>query len=47
MQFHPVLLLPRHDGQLGGHVLEAVPGALVLWVGRVLDRKRRKRKTAT
>lgn len=37
VQFHPVLLLPRHDGQLGGHVLEGVPGALVLWVWLVLD----------
>lgn len=31
VQFHPVLLLPRHDGQLGSHSLEAVPGTLVLW----------------
>lgn len=30
MQLHPVFLLPGHDGQLGGHGLEAVPGALVL-----------------
>lgn len=31
VQLHPVFLLPRHDGQLGGHGLEAVPGALLLW----------------
>lgn len=36
VQLHPVLLLPRHDGQLGGHGLEAVPWALVLWVWLVL-----------
>lgn len=30
VQLHPVLLLPGHDGQLGGHGLEAVPGALLL-----------------
>lgn len=31
VQLHSVFLLPRHDGQLGGHGLEAVPGALLLW----------------
>lgn len=31
VQLHALLLLPRHDGQLRGHVLEAVPGALALW----------------
>lgn len=36
VQLHALLLLPRHDGQLGGHVLEVVPGALALWVGLVL-----------
>lgn len=36
VQLHPVLLLPRHDGQLGSHGLEAVPWALVLWVWLVL-----------
>lgn len=30
VQLHPVFLLPRHDGQLRGHGLEAVPGALLL-----------------
>lgn len=44
VQLHPVLLLPRHNGQLGGHGLEAVPGALVLWGGLVLLRKEDKEK---
>lgn len=37
MQLHAVLLFPRHDGQLGGHGLEAVPGMLVLWGRLVLE----------
>lgn len=36
MQLHAVFLLPGHDGQLRGHGLEAVPGALVLQGGLFL-----------
>lgn len=39
VQLHSVLLLPGYNGQLGGHGLEAVPGALVLWGGLVLVEK--------
>lgn len=46
MQFQTVFLLPRHDRQLGGHGLEAVPGALVLGVGLVLTEKDEKGKGA-
>lgn len=44
MQLHPVFLLPRHDGQLGGHVLEAVPRGLVLWSWLVLKKKKTNKK---
>lgn len=46
VQFQTVFLLPRHDRQLGGHGLEAVPGALVLGVGLVLTEKDEKGKGA-
>jgi len=44
VQLHPVLLLPGHDGQLGGHGLEAVPRALVLRGGLLLMEEEDKEK---